>query len=746
MEDEVYTLHGGVDRAEFFDREREGAFEKFLIEIFDHRLFPLEVVDFAHVGAHRFVEVGKHSEVLVHGFRFEQVDHQLHRRGDGVVAHKLVVGKEGFKDRARDEVLRQHLDALFGSDARIEVVAEGDDKFVELGGVFSPIACDKARNAGDVFLGNFSHFGSPVFPIKAVATFLHEFGKDALLGGTKLKGELVGNLLVGDFLRIVAVVGVATERTATDTGLSESRQPDSDLRPLVFVERDGVDVGIEVVVVGTEGIEDGPHHGERVVVVEGFFGGGAFWHDDGDDDVAIFFLVGLSTTEGAHHASHALHHIHLRIAGREEEHGIEGRHVDTLRETAHIGDDATFLWVGGVFCQPRQGVVALGCPHTAIHVARLDVHHAFALFVGETLVVEGRDAGQHVLNVARGARFVGFANFVGEGQGSAHKSWVGLPSDAFVAHNLFGESVDYANEASRVVVVEFFGLEVFHLLHQGVGNHIFRHGEHQDFVVGEDAVSHGIGEIDAEKFLSIGFLIVHRTEHTIVFAGSDSGIFSIKARSGRHIESLSATDEVIIVNLDEVALVLLSYFDSRGAVGFVADHKVESAKLAVGLLQKEGLRGGDDLDALIGGKDHGEPLVGATGVKLSDNGIDVGGSRQREVHGGVVEFVARIATFDFARSSAVRTDADGFDGRFGISHPVVERLSQEGDAGHEEEHQAFALEFLFDEFERGESFARATRHNEFTAVVVLEVQMCCFEGFSLMRSELLFSSQSRLSF
>lgn len=200
------------------------------------------------------------------------------------------------------------------------------------------------------------------------------------------------------------------------------------------------------------------------------------------------------------------------------------------------------------------------------------------------------------------------------------------------------------------------------------------------------------------------------------------------------------------MNLDEVALVLLSYFDSRGAVGFVADHKVESAKRAVGLLQEEGLRGGDDLDALIGGKDHGEPLVGATGVELSGNGIGVGGSRQREVHSGVVEFIARIATSDFARSSAVRTDADGFDGRFGISHPVVERLSQKGDAGHEEEHQTFALEFLLDEFERGESFARATRHNEFTAVVVLEVQMCCFEGFSLMRSELFFASQSRLAF
>ena len=74
----------------------------------------------------------------------------------------MVVGKRASKTGRVMRCCRQHLDALFGSDARIEVVAEGDDKFVELGSSISPIAGDKARNAGDVFLGNFSHFGSPV--------------------------------------------------------------------------------------------------------------------------------------------------------------------------------------------------------------------------------------------------------------------------------------------------------------------------------------------------------------------------------------------------------------------------------------------------------------------------------------------------------------------------------------------------------------------------------------------------------
>lgn len=70
------------------------------------------------------------------------------------------------------------------------------------------------------------------------------------------------------------------------------------------------------------------------------------------------------------------------------------------------------------------------------------------------------------------------------------------------------------------------------------------------------------------------------------------------------------------------------------------------------------------------------------------------------------------------------------------AHPVVERLSQEGDAGHEEEHQAFALEFLFDEFEGGERLARAAGHDEFTAVVRKEVPVGGFEGLALVLAEL----------
>ena len=267
-------------------------------------------------------------------------------------------------------------------------------------------------------------------------------------------------------------------------------------------------------------------------------------------------------------------------------------------------------------------------------MARTDVHHRRTLFVGETFVVEGGDAGQHVLDVARGAGFVDMANLVGEGQGAAHEARVGIPSHAFVAEDLFREAVDHADESAGVVVVEFLGIEVFHLLHEVGGDHVFRHGEHQHFVVGEDAILHRIGEVDTIEFLAIERLVVHGTEHTIVFAGFDPGILAIKSWGGRHIKSLSAANEVIVVDLDEVAFVFGRQFDARGAVGFVADHEIEDAELAARLLQKRRLRLCHHVDALIGGEDHGESIVGAAGQELVRDRRGVGRSRECQVDDG----------------------------------------------------------------------------------------------------------------
>ena len=121
VENEVHTLHRGIDGAEFLHRERECPFEELFVEVFDDRLLALKVVNLAHICSHRFVEGVERIKVFVHRLSLEQIYHELHRRGYGVVAHELIVGKEDFEDGASDEVLCEHLDALLCRDTRVEV-------------------------------------------------------------------------------------------------------------------------------------------------------------------------------------------------------------------------------------------------------------------------------------------------------------------------------------------------------------------------------------------------------------------------------------------------------------------------------------------------------------------------------------------------------------------------------------------------------------------------------------------------
>ena len=69
-EDEIYTFHRGIDRAEFLNRERESSFEKLLVKVFDNRLLALKVIDLAHVKAYRLIESLECTEVFVYRFGF----------------------------------------------------------------------------------------------------------------------------------------------------------------------------------------------------------------------------------------------------------------------------------------------------------------------------------------------------------------------------------------------------------------------------------------------------------------------------------------------------------------------------------------------------------------------------------------------------------------------------------------------------------------------------------------------------
>ena len=78
VNDEIDTLHRGVDNAELGGGEREGAFEEFLVKVLDDGLLAGKIVDVAHIGADAVVETGQLHGVLADGVGIEQLNHALH--------------------------------------------------------------------------------------------------------------------------------------------------------------------------------------------------------------------------------------------------------------------------------------------------------------------------------------------------------------------------------------------------------------------------------------------------------------------------------------------------------------------------------------------------------------------------------------------------------------------------------------------------------------------------------------------
>ena len=110
---------------------------------------------------------------------------------------------------------------------------------------------------------------------------------------------------------------------------------------------------------GAQCVQDFPDHIEGLAVVECFLRRNIGRHYNRDDDVPVLFLVGQPLVESAHHAAYRLHHIHLRVAGGKEQHGIERRHIHALGQTAHVGHHPALPVIVRLIRQPLQDSIAL---------------------------------------------------------------------------------------------------------------------------------------------------------------------------------------------------------------------------------------------------------------------------------------------------------------------------------------------------------------------------------------------------
>ena len=436
---------------------------------------------------------------------------------------------------------------------------------------------DEFGNALDELVRDKSDFLCPVLPIEAVAALLHELGIHAVLQLAEAKFQLPGDFRVLHLPRFFLSLLKA-----------QSRPADGDGRRiglfvwLLLVERNLVHHRIETVVVGAQRVQDFPDHIKGLAVVKCFFRRNIRRHDNRDDDIPVLLLVGQPLVKSAHHAAYRLHHIHLRVTGGKEQHGIERRHIHALGQTAHVGHHPALTLIVRLVRKPLQDTIALLRVHRAVDVLcgyRNGMRKAFRIQILVVLFRYLRQHGSHVFGCdAHPARAP--VNGRTKRYGTAHHVRVGIPCAVVVAPYHLRQSVDYADELGRVVKIQFRGRV------GDIASDVFRHiiltdGKNKHLVVGQQPVLYGVGEIHAVELLPIKSLVVHRTEDTVFFRCLYLGRFSVQPWRGGHIEPFPALHVVVGVYLGKVALVLVRQLHARSAVGFVADDEVEHAILAV---------------------------------------------------------------------------------------------------------------------------------------------------------------------
>ena len=371
VDDEVHHLDRRVDNAQPLSHLGEGVAEELVVELDDDLLLAGRVVDALGAHLHAFVEPLEGVRLFVQPVLLQHVEHTLHGQRHGVVLGKAVVFEQGVKHRLGDEVLGQHLNDLAIADAAVEVVAQFSCEGVEGRALLcvGRVTHD-AGDAVDVGSGDLGDVVGPVFPVVAVADLLHQLGVDGLFNFADFKrqGGLVVLSVALGFRLTDGEAALASVLVLLPLGLLRlllNLVGDGDDLHLAGISADEVqfvDHRVEAVVVRTKRLQHLPHHGIGFVVAQRIVRLNAGWDDDRQDDVATLLARGV-----AHDPANRLHHVHLRVARGQEQHGIQRWHIHPFRQTAHVAQNAAGV-VGCVGLEPSQLGFFFAGVHAAVHM------------------------------------------------------------------------------------------------------------------------------------------------------------------------------------------------------------------------------------------------------------------------------------------------------------------------------------------------------------------------------------------
>ena len=329
-----------------------------------------------------------------------------------------------------------------------------------------------------------------------------------------------------------------------------------------------------------------------------------------------------------------------------------------------------------------------------------------------------------------GGRIVGIAlrgvDGLAEGYGPLHHDGVLLSGHAVVTLDAFGEAVDTADNLCGIVKMKFaqfilIGGEVVVVLDVRANflrDIFFTDRQHQNLVVRQQSLADSIVEGQPVELLAIQFFGVHRAEdvHIVVLLCLYLHVGTIETWCSCHIQAVTGTDKVVVMNLREVAFCLVFQDHTCCAVSLITDNQVYITTIEVeGFLHH--------IDTLISGEDDRATLLLGILLELAKDGLRVSSGRHSQVYDTGILIVG---IHHLARGFGIGTDADSPHLVLLISHPGIERLAQQGDARHEKQHEGILLRQLLHHLQRGIGLTRSASHNQLAALVTLfnEVFVC----------------------
>ena len=447
-------------------------------------------------------------------------------------------------------MLRHHLHRVTLAHVRVQRVAQALEERGEARAHLG-VGAHEIADALDMPLRDARDVVGPLVPVDARAAPLHELCAHRSLPALHWEQRQPQLHALGDLGRLEAVPLLARQAVAVVPALVRAVVGHLVL-PGLLQEAQLVDAGLDALVVRAQGLQHAPHVGEDLGVVQRLLGAHARGDEDGQDDVAQLLAL-----RAAHDAAHRLHHVDRGVLGVEEDDGVEVGHVDALGKASGVCEDAA-LPLRHVLPQPGDKAGAHVRRHGAVHMVQLavedgplvrSVFHVAVHYLVESLAdgLGGLDGGAEAHRAAQrpGARVEPVHVVHNERVAQAR----GVPGRPLP---VVGQALPTADDLAHVLGVQRQGVHALVVDgHEPLAQGVLLHGEHDDLVVGEEALLHGLAELDLVGGGAVYGLVVHGGYGVVLLGPPSLGRLSVDARGRRHVEALPGAHVLVVVHLHE---------------------------------------------------------------------------------------------------------------------------------------------------------------------------------------------------